>query len=61
MPEQMSDEQLLAELEKQQEIQKRNPPDSERWIAASRIIHHLATENRRRHAVKPQRRAGGPL
>jgi hypothetical protein len=47
----MSDADLRAELERQQEIQKRNPPDSSKWIAASRIIHHCAAEVRRRSAI----------
>lgn len=48
----MSDAELEREAERQREIQKNNRPDSQLWLAASRIIHHLAAETARRYRAR---------
>lgn len=53
----MIDAELHAEAARQQEIQKRHKPDSPLWLAASRIIHHVASEIARRHRAKGEKPA----
>jgi hypothetical protein len=53
----MTDQELHAEAKRQQEIQKRNRPDSQLWMAASRIIHHVAAEIARRNRAKGEKPA----
>jgi hypothetical protein len=45
---QMSDAEIAAELKRQYEIQRNNGAESQMWLAAARIIHHLTKERERR-------------
>jgi hypothetical protein len=44
----MTDEAIAHELKRQREILEKYPPETQVWLAASRIVHHLAGEQKRR-------------
>jgi hypothetical protein len=47
----MTDEAIAEELRRQRDLLEKYPPDSAVWIAASRIVHHLSAEKRRRETA----------
>jgi hypothetical protein len=45
---QMSDTEIAAELKRQYQVQRDNGAETQMWMSAARIIHHLTTERERR-------------
>lgn len=57
---QMDDDAIAAELRKQYQVQRSNGAESQMWIAAARIIHHLTAERERRRRARALERQENP-